>query len=259
MNDHQQRLIDQFTKQAACFADAPGIKDETALQLVIDFAGISGDDDVLDVACGSGILTCACAKVSRHATGIDITPTMIERAKDLQAREGLENLKWHVGDVRSLPFGDDSFSVLTSRYAFHHLPEPVEVLHEMKRVCQPGGRIVLIDMAAPPALEQAIALNRMERLRDPSHVLALSSSELTELFSKVGLAMPEQISYRLEFALDTVLDASFPVNGEKDKTAIRAIFQDSLSNDSMGLQPRMNNGQLWYSYPIVVLKSAKET
>src|ERR1051326_9124432 len=133
MTSHQQRTVDQFTKQAACFAEAPAIKDEPALQLVIQFAGLNKGDDVLDVACGPGILACACAKVSRHAIGIDITPVMIERAKDLQRREGLENLTWHIGDVRSLPFDDHCFSVVLSRYAFHHLQNPLEVLVEMAR------------------------------------------------------------------------------------------------------------------------------
>ena len=64
---------------------APEIKDEVALQRVIQFAGIKADDDVLDVACGPGILACACAKLVRQVTGIDITPAMIERAIDLQA------------------------------------------------------------------------------------------------------------------------------------------------------------------------------
>jgi ubiquinone/menaquinone biosynthesis C-methylase UbiE len=256
MPSHQHRTVDQFTKQAARFAEAPAIKDEAALQRAIHFAGIDGDDDVLDIACGPGILTCACAKVSRHATGVDITPAMIERARDLQRRQGLENLTWHVGDVRSLPFDDNSFSVVLSRYAFHHLKNPLEVLVEMTRVCRPTGRVVVIDMAAPADPRQALALNEMERLRDPSHVRAFAASELGKLFTRAGLAKPETISYRIGFSLDAVLDGSFPTNGEKDKAAIRNMFEESLGNDAMGLAPEKTDGQIWYSYLIAVLRSA---
>jgi ubiquinone/menaquinone biosynthesis C-methylase UbiE len=50
-------------------------------------------------------------------TGIDLTPAMIERAKGLQKSKGLRNLSWHAGDVMTLPFPDDSFSlVFTSRF-----------------------------------------------------------------------------------------------------------------------------------------------
>jgi SAM-dependent methyltransferase len=259
MKSHQQQTIDQFTRQAACFAEAPEIKDEAALQLVIEFAGLAAYDDILDVACGPGILACACAKVVKRVTGIDITPAMIERARDLQARNRLENLTWHVGDVRSLPFPDNHFTVVMTRYAFHHLMNPLEVLVEMKRVCQPAGRIVIVDMAAPADPKQATALNEMERLRDPSHVRALSASELADLFSLAGLANPEMTSYRLEFALETVLSGSFPASGDEGKDIIRRLFEESLNNDAMGLNPRRKDDEIWYSYPIAVLKSMKES
>ncbi|HEY7115175.1 MAG TPA: class I SAM-dependent methyltransferase [Tepidisphaeraceae bacterium] len=258
MPSHQHQTIDQFTRQAACFAESPAIQDEAALQRMIRFAGINGNDDVLDVACGPGILTCACASVARHATGIDITPAMIDRARDLRRRQGLENVTWHVGDVRSLPFADESFSVVLSRYAFHHLTNPLEVLVEMTRVCRPAGRVVVIDVAAPADLSQALALNQMERLRDPSHVRARSAIELTKLFARAGLAEPEITSHRIEFPLEAVLDSSFPTNGETDKAAIRRMFEQSLTDDAMGLQPQMNDGQIRYSYPIAVLKSTRE-
>jgi ubiquinone/menaquinone biosynthesis C-methylase UbiE len=259
MKSHQQQTIDQFTKQAASFAEAPEIKDEVALQRVIQFAGLTPDDDVLDVACGPGILACACARIVERATGIDITPAMIERAKDLQARDKLNNLTWHVGDVRSLPFPDNRFTVVMSRYTFHHLIDPLAVLREMKRVCKPAGRIVVIDVAAPADPKQALALNVMERMRDPSHVRALSASGLGELFNRAELADPEMTSYRLEFALEVVLAGSFPANGEKDKDVIRQLFQESLSGDSMGLNPRMEDDEIRYSYPIAVLMSTKKS
>jgi SAM-dependent methyltransferase len=255
MTSHEQRTVDQFTRQAAGFADAPEIKDEAALQCVIRFAGLTAADHLLDVACGPGILTCACARYVERATGIDITPAMIERAKELQSREKLENLTWLLGDIRQLPFPDQCFSVVTSRYSFHHLENPAEVLLEMKRVCKPSGRIVVIDMAAPADPNQALALNAMERLRDPSHVRALSAHELARLFTGAGLAEPETTSYRLEFDLETVLGGSFPLDGERDKQQIRRLFGESCDNNSMGLNPRWTDGRISYSYPITVLRA----
>jgi hypothetical protein len=113
-------------------------------------------------------------------------------------------------------------------------------------------------MAAPSDSKQALALNEMERVRDPSHVRAHSADELTELFLTAGLAEPEMTSYRLEFALETVLAGSFPLNGDEDKDRIRRQFEESFSGDLMGLNPRWNGDQIWYSYPIAVLKSIKE-
>ena len=90
-----------------------------------------------------------------------------------------------VGDVLPLPFPESSFSAVITRYSFHHFLEPEAVLAEMVRVCQPGGRVAVVDvfMSTP---EQAEAYNRMEKLRDPSHTLALLLAELTECSTTPG-------------------------------------------------------------------------
>ena len=183
MPTHSDTIIDQFTKQAMPFSTAPGIKDAQALRLIVDFSGAGADDTVLDVACGPGLVVCAFARVVRQATGIDLTPAMIERARAVQAEQGVSNVTWQVGDVLPLPFADASFSIVTSRFAFHHLPDPLAVLGEMKRVCTPGGKVMLVDLTASPDPEKAAAFHRMEVLRDPSHVRALTLAELQDLFA----------------------------------------------------------------------------
>ncbi|MGH7059930.1 MAG: class I SAM-dependent methyltransferase, partial [Stellaceae bacterium] len=79
-NDTHSSLIrDQFTRQAVPFSTASPITDPGALQLIIDAAAPRPDDTVLDVACGGGIVVCAFAPRVRHATGIDMTPAMLDR------------------------------------------------------------------------------------------------------------------------------------------------------------------------------------
>src|SRR5207244_7010379 len=137
--DDRELVVEQFTKQAIPFSTAPGIQDRDALALLVAATRAGADDAVLDVACGPGLVVCAFAAVVRHATGVDLTPAMIERARALQAEKGLENVSWRLGDVLPLPYPDGSFSIVTSRFAFHHFLDPRGVLAEMKRVCAPGG------------------------------------------------------------------------------------------------------------------------
>jgi ubiquinone/menaquinone biosynthesis C-methylase UbiE len=91
---------------------------------------------VLDVACGPGLVVAAFARVARHATGIDVTPAMLARAREVCA--GLDNVTLEQGDVTRLPYGDGAFSIVVSRFAFHHFPDPRAVLAEMRRVCRPA-------------------------------------------------------------------------------------------------------------------------
>jgi SAM-dependent methyltransferase len=249
MTDHRARILDQFTRQAVPFATAPGIKDEAALRLVVEFTGAGPDDRVLDVACGPGLLVCAFAPVVRHATGIDLTPAMLERARTLAAERGLTNVTWRQGDVLPLPYPDASFSIVTARFAFHHFLEPRAVLAEMKRVCSAGGRVAVIDSA--PLAEKADAFNHMERLRDPSHVRAMPADELRGLFRDVGLPEPRTTSYRLEGELESLLARSFPKPGDADE--IRRLFRAALEGDALGVQPWVDGPSIRYSYPVAVL------
>jgi ubiquinone/menaquinone biosynthesis C-methylase UbiE len=250
MSDHRDRVLDQFTRQAEPFSKAAPINDETALRLVIEATGAGPADDVLDVACGPGIVVCAFARVARHATGIDITPAMIERARALASQRRLENVTWIAGDVEPLPFPDASFSVVISRLAFHHLERPGAVLSEMRRVCRPDGVVAVVDITSPDDPTRAEAMNAMERLRDPSHVRALSCGEIERLFVQAGLPAPRITHYDLELELETWLARSFPA--EDDVAEIRRRFVDSLHDDAMGISPRRVAGNIHFRYRVAV-------
>jgi SAM-dependent methyltransferase len=251
MSTHQDLILDQFTKQAIPFATAASIKDEEALKLVVDFTGAGPQDTVLDVACGPGLVVCAFARVARHATGIDLTPAMIERARALQKEKGLTNITWQIGNVLPLPYPDASFSLVTSRFAFHHFLDPQAVLAEMRRVCTPNGKVVVIDVVASPDPEKAAAYNRMEKLRDPSHVRGLTLAELEALFSALTLPAPRKTFYRLEAELDDLLQRSFPNPGDADE--IRRMFVESLDNDGLGMNTCLQGNKIRLAYPIAVL------
>jgi SAM-dependent methyltransferase len=244
-------VVDQFTRQAAPFANAPAMRDAEALRLLVEFSGAGANDTVLDVACGPGLVVAAFAKVCRHATGIDLTPAMIEKAREHTAALALTNVDWRIGNVLPLPFPDRSFSMVVSRFAFHHFPEPLPVLREMLRVCARPGRIVVADMMASEDARRADALNRMERLRDPSHTRALPLAKWRELFAAAGLATPRETFYDVRAELERLLATSFPA--PDDLPVIRQMFEDSLGDDGLGMKTRRKDGKILLSYPIAIL------
>src|SRR5262249_38719356 len=146
-------------------------------------------------------------------------------------------------------FPDASFSIVTSRFAFHHILDPLTVLGEMKRVCKPGGRVVVADSAPPP--EKADAFNAVEKLRDPSHVRALPLPELRGLFTRQGLGQPRHTPYRLESDLESLLARSFPNPGDDEE--IRRRFRRSVEDDSLGIAARREGDLVVYGYPIAIL------
>jgi ubiquinone/menaquinone biosynthesis C-methylase UbiE len=191
--------------------------------------------------------------VAKHATGMDMTPAMLEQARKTQQQQDLKNVSWEQGDVYSLPFPDAHFSIVSSRFAFHHLQDPLSALKEMKRVCNPGGKIVVADMAPQPA--KAAALNAAELLRDPSHVRSMPEDELRGLFEQANLATPQINRYRMEGELEDLLSRSFPNEGDADR--VRRIYAESIPNDALDLNTRLADGKIFYSLPVAVLVAQK--
>ena len=253
--DNREAILDQFTRQAVPFSTAPGIRDEDALRRLVTASGAGPADTVLDVACGPGLVAAAFARVARHVTGIDLTPAMIERARALASERGLVNVTLQVGDVRPLPYDGGAFSLVVSRFAFHHFPDPGAVLREMARVCAPGGRVVVADTAVSPDPARAAAFNRMERLRDPSHVRALSLAELAGLFEAAGLPMPAVTRCEVRAEVEALLSRSFPVPGDADR--IRALFEASLDDDALAVRARRIDGAIHFAYPVAILVASR--
>ena len=249
---HSEQILDQFTRQAVPFSTAAEIRNEDALMRIVGMAQAGPNDTVLDVACGPGLLACMFARVVRHVTGIDVTPGMLDRARELQRSQGLQNVAWREGDVQSLPWEDGSFSIVSSRFAFHHFPDPLRILKEMRRVCRPGGRIVIADTA--PEVSKADAFNRMERLRDPSHIRALSPEEFLKLFAAAQLPAPAMKRDLLAYELESFLARSFPEEGNAER--IRGLFAESLESDSLGVGAFRDRETIRFSFPTMIFASA---
>lgn len=251
-NKHTDRIVEQFTRQAIPFANLPGHLD--ALDLLLELARPDQGDTVLDVACGPGLVACAFAPHAGRVTGIDITPAMIEQARKRQQEQGLGNLDWVVGDALPLPWADDSFSLVITRYSFHHFPEPHQVLAEMVRVCCPGGRVLVADVAMDPA--KVAAYDRLELIRDPSHTHALTTEEFAGLFLNSGLVDCRQTGYGVELGLEAQLAASFPAPGGRE--LLREMVTADIGTDALGINARHGSDGVRYTVPIGVFSGRKE-
>ncbi len=254
-HEHDESIVSQFTKQAVSFTKMKEHSNEDEFRLIYSLAKVKQDDIVLDVACGPGLVACALAKTAKHVTGIDLTPAMIEQARLLQTEKGLKNITWKVGNANPLPYDDSSFSLVVTRYSFHHFLDPRSVLFEMKRVCTPGnGRVAVIDVT-PPA-EKADAYNRMEKLRDPSHARAMPLAKLHDLIKEAGLTGIETGSYKMDVDLEEILQAT--LTKAEDSEKVRQMFADDLANGSLGVGSYVQDGRVRFAFPITVIVGTKE-
>jgi ubiquinone/menaquinone biosynthesis C-methylase UbiE len=249
--NHQEHIVDQFTKQAVPFSTASSMADPQAIELLVKASGANAQSTVLDVACGPGLVVRAFAEIARHVSGVDVTPAMIERASVLVAQREFKNVDLQVHDASDLPYANESFDVVVTRFSFHHFANPAAVLAEMRRVCKPNGRVVVCDAFASDDHAKAESFNCMEKLRDPSTARFLTLHELQSLLDCDDLKLLDKCFYRVPAELERLLAVSFPPPG--GEATLREMFAQSVATDGMGLGAHYKNSMLLFHYPAVIL------
>ncbi len=252
--NHNDLIKEQFDKQSATFGTMTGHYE--ALDLIIKLSQATEKDAVLDVACGPGIVACAFAKKVARVKGIDLVPAMIERAQESQKSQNLTNMSWDIGNVNPLPYPHCSYSIVVSRFVFHHFPDPLAVLHEMTRVAKWEGRVVVIDVYAT-SQPQADLYDHMEKLRDPSHTHALVITELESMFKQAQLTLIEKHMYRMEVDVDELLKAT--LTPAKEAEEFRKIVKTDIGANKTGINAFIKDNKLKFSFPIVIMVGVKQT
>ena len=121
----------------------------TGAPRLVKLAGIGRGMQVLDVGCGTGVVALTAARLGAKVTGVDLTPNLIERAREHAAMMKL-TVEWHEGDAEALPVPDAAFDVVVSQFGHMFAPRPDVTVKEMLRVLKPGGTIAFATW--PPEL-----------------------------------------------------------------------------------------------------------
>jgi SAM-dependent methyltransferase len=228
MTGERSVIRDRFSRQARAFARSPLQRDPERLRQLIAFAEVRSGDRVLDVACGPGIVTGELARHGLFAVGVDLTEAMLREADRVQ------DSRYVLGDVTSLPFHDEAFELVVCRNSFHHFSDPLAVARQMKRTVRRGKAVVVEDMRAPDDPGRRDYHETVERLRDPAHVRTLTRAELHSLLGGAGLVIDQERPLQLVIDLEEWMDRAYPTPENKER--VRAMFEACLTVDRCGVE-----------------------
>lgn len=204
--EHARRVQEVFAGQAAAFEDHRHNRVLTHDSAwLFESLQCGPRDRLLDVAAGTGHAARSLASRVGVAIAVDLTPEMLQAGKASAEEQGLANVIFVHGDALALPFLDQSFDVVISRFAAHHIEHPDLQLSEMVRCLRPGGRLAFADIVGDEDPQVARTQDRLERVRDPSHTRTLPISEIVAEMQSLGLEAITVESKAVEHDVDSWL------------------------------------------------------
>ncbi|RUM95024.1 MAG: SAM-dependent methyltransferase [Thiothrix sp.] len=111
---------------------------------VIDYMDCKPGERILEVGVGTG-LSLPLYPEGVKVTGIDISEEMLARAIKLKEQEGLDNVTLATMDAEKMTFGDNRFDKVVAMYVASVVPNPIQLVAEMRRVCRPGGELLFVN------------------------------------------------------------------------------------------------------------------
>ncbi len=156
-------------------------------RIMLNHVDISYKRSILDVGCGTGNALLLMSRINEQARycGIDLSGQMIEIARE--KTKGKPNFEFRAADSANIPYADASFDLVVSSNSFHHYPDPLRVLSEVKRVLMGGGCFFLVDACRDVFFP--IKLQDMYRKRfEKGHINYYTTQEILNMMEQAGFA-----------------------------------------------------------------------
>jgi ubiquinone/menaquinone biosynthesis C-methylase UbiE len=220
-SDHKRATSSSFGAAAAEYLDSGVHRRGEDLRVLAEWC--ADVERVVDVAAGAGHTTGAVADASDAAVvAVDASPEMVRTATESFDAVGV------VADAERLPFGTDTVDAVTCRIAAHHFPDPERFVAEMARVLGPGSVFAFEDNVAPEDPELGAFLNRIEALRDPTHIESYTLAQWRRWLVDAGFDVHETRTLRKRLAYDDWVTRTDP------PAARRAELESLLTNPPAG-------------------------
>lgn len=223
MGSHEQHVDRQFSAVAAAYLTSTVHAQGEDLARATEIVRGRTNDRVLDVGCGAGHMSFAVAPHVHSVTAFDLSRSMLDVVMQSARERGITNITPHQGVAESLPFADETFEWICTRYSAHHWARLPHALDQMRRVLKPGGGLIIIDVVSSDVPLIDTHVQTIELLRDASHVRDYSLSEWNSFLSRAGFCVSAHHSWKLRLEFESWINR---IRTPAEQVAsIRALLQ----------------------------------
>ncbi len=256
-NQQKAQVQDYFARTAESYVASFSHRTGDDLKRLVELGEWEPQQQALDIATGGGHTALAVAAHVAQVTITDMTPRMLEKAREFLLAQGVTNARFEVADAEQLPFTPESFDRVTCRIAAHHFPDIARSVKEVARVLKHSGLYLLIDCMAPGDEELDTFDNTVEKWRDPSHGRSCTPEEWRTFFTQAGLLVEHIEFFRKLHDYDDWTERSRLPTEEKAKLA-EFILASNASIQSYFEVSRRADGQLnSFTNDFILLKGRK--
>jgi len=253
LTDKRRPVERFFSSHAGDYSKSQSHASGSDLQALIDGLSPVGTETALDVGTGTGFTAIYLAGRVKQVIGIDLTSEMLDQARALVRRSGVANAEFKLGDATTIDFPDSSFDLLTTRRATHHFSDVSKFLSEARRVLEPNGRLGIVDMSPPRGAEAFT--NRIEKLRDGSHVKAFTPEAWESMVAAAGFQVISSQVLTERVSFERWL---YPVEGGgNEEEAIRSAWESAPDDVKGLLKAEFDGGEIiaWSKSRVVLIAS----
>ncbi|MFJ2973839.1 class I SAM-dependent methyltransferase [Kluyvera sp. NPDC087067] len=198
MSNHHETLVKtQFSGQAAAYLQSHVHAQGADLRRLSEWLADDKHAELLDIGCGAGHASFTAAPLVANVTAYDLSEGMLAVVKQEAEKRNLSNITCTQGPAEVLPFADNHFDIVISRYSAHHWHDIQAALMEIRRVLKPGGRFILMDIATPGKAMLDVWLQTVEMLRDPSHIHNYSQGQWLTMINNRGMVIEKLVGDKL--------------------------------------------------------------
>lgn len=247
---------EQFSRQSQRYATGHILENIADVAAALEFIPLGIPSKVLDVACGAGHTGLHLAALGHDVTLADLSQPMLDRTLEGAARKGV-TVKTAQHPAETMPYADATFDLVTCRVAPHHFSSPASFVREVARVLKPGGHFLLIDGTIPDGNPDAgVWLNKLEKLRDPSHVRLLSPAEWSQLCADAGLFV-KRSTIHLKEQPDVEWYFQTAATSPANRKAVLEMIDTATPDIVAAYKIAVNAGKISWWWPIATLIARK--